>query len=132
MVVPRGERVAQQGTKLEHLQREELIESIRVWENRAELYSDQGFLLSQSLTRVVAAKSYLQKKLQSTLREGSLPEIVELFRKATDSGAFEKRNVLYNMLIDTKSNLLSVEKSGGDGRGKRIQSMWGKSSETHC
>lgn len=119
MTIPRGERVAEQGINLEHLQCEELIGSIRTWENRAALYSDQIFLLNRSLTRVNAGKCYLEKKIQSTLQEGVLPEIVELFRKAVDCGAFEKRKVLYSLLVDTASNLLSIEKSGGDGRGKR-------------
>jgi hypothetical protein len=96
-----------------------LITSAREWERRADACSGQVFMMNLALTRATTAHKYLQHKLKTTLIEGSLPEIAELFRKAADCGAFKKRSVLYNLLFNTASNLLSVHKNGGNGRGKR-------------
>jgi hypothetical protein len=76
-------------------------------------------MMNLALTRATTAHKYLQHKIKTTLIEGSLPEIAELFRKAADCGAFKKRSVLYNLLFDTTSNLLWVHKNRGDGREKR-------------
>ena len=76
-------------------------------------------MMNLALTRATTTHKYFQHKLKTTLIEGSLPKIAELFRKAADCRAFKKRSVLYNLLFDTTSNLLSIYKNGRDGRGKR-------------
>jgi len=96
-----------------------LITLAREWERKADACSSQVFILNLALIRAIIANQYLQHKLKTTSIEGLLSEIVELFRKATDCRAFQKRSTLYNLLFDTVSNLLSVHKCGEDGHGKR-------------
>jgi hypothetical protein len=50
---------------------------------------------------------------------GSKPELAELFRRASDLGALERRGPLLNFLLDLGKNLITVAKHDGDGRGKR-------------
>jgi hypothetical protein len=77
--------------------------------------------LTKSLTKALSSKDYLIVKLQSVLAEGSLPKIVEYFKRAVDVGAFEKQLALFSFLCDIARNSLSVAKHNGDGRGKRFQ-----------
>jgi hypothetical protein len=72
-----------------------------------------------ALTRVTKSKDYFSIKLKSVLAEGSLPEIAELFRRASNVGVFEDRPMLLKLLIDVGSNLLSLHKTSGKGNGKR-------------
>jgi len=95
-----------------------LITSAKEWERRANAYSGQVFMLNLALIRATTANQYLQHKLKTTLIEGLLPKIAELFRKATNSGAFQKRSTLYNILFDRVSNLLSIHKCSGCGNEK--------------
>jgi hypothetical protein len=48
-----------------------------------------------------------------------LPELAELFKRASDVGALSGRTPLHNFLLDLGKNLVSVAEHEGDGRGKR-------------
>ena len=119
VTIPRGERKCEQGPTLGVLQRNELIDYCRQWKNRCHDATDQVYLLNVALARATKSTDYFSTKLQLVLSEGSLPEIAELFRRACDSGAFQERPVLYKLLLDVVSNLLSVHRNGGRGNGKR-------------
>ena len=119
MSIPRGERKCEQVPSWGVLQRNELIDSYREWQARCHDATDQVYLLNVALARANTSRDYFSTKLQSVLREGSLPEIAELFRRASDVGTFQERPILYKLLTDVVSNLLSVHRNGGLGNGKR-------------
>jgi hypothetical protein len=64
------------------------------------------FLLNSTLTRIIKSRNYFSIKLQSIVVEWSIPEIIELFKKAYNVGAFEEHLTLLNLLMDIESNIL--------------------------
>jgi hypothetical protein len=58
MIVPKGERKCEQGSRWDMLQRNELIKSYRRWESRCHATNDQVFLLNFTLTTVIKSKNY--------------------------------------------------------------------------
>ncbi len=105
MIVPKGEQKSKQGNRWEMLQRSELIEYYRKWENRCHATNDQVFLLNFTLTTVIKSRNYLSIKLQFVFVEKSIPKIVELFKKAYNVRTFEKHLVQLNLLMDIVSNI---------------------------
>jgi hypothetical protein len=51
------------------LQRSELIEYYKKWENRCHAMNDQVFLLNSTLTRIIKSRNYFSIKLQSIVVE---------------------------------------------------------------
>jgi hypothetical protein len=115
----RGTRVCQKGTKLENLQREELLETAREWQRRYQNVTGQAYFLNIALMRLSKTKVQLSDRLEEACKSGSLPELAELFKRAYDLGALDGRTPLHNFLLDLSKNLISVAQHDGDGRGKR-------------
>jgi hypothetical protein len=93
MIVPKGEQKCEQDSRWDMLQRSELIESCRKWENRCHVVNDRVFLLNFPLTTVIKSRNYFSIKPQSILVKGFILEIVELFRRAYNVRVFEKHLV---------------------------------------
>ncbi len=87
--MPKGERKCEQGSRWDMLHKSELIEFRRKWESRCHETNNHVFLLNFTLTRVIESRNYFSIKLQSDLDEGSILEVIELFRRASNVGAFE-------------------------------------------
>jgi hypothetical protein len=119
MIVPKGERKCEQGSRWDMLQRRELIKSCKGWESRCHAINDQMFLLNSKLTRVIKSRNYFSIKLQSILVKGSIPNIIELFKRASNVRAFEEHLILSNLLMDIVYIILFVHKNGGKGNGKQ-------------
>jgi hypothetical protein len=68
------------------------------------------FLLNSTLIRVIKSRNYFSIKFQSILAEGSILEIAELFRRASNVGAFEKHLIVLNLLMDIVYNILSIHR----------------------
>jgi hypothetical protein len=51
------------------LQRNELIEYYKEWENRCHATNDQVFLLNFTLTRIIKSRNYFSIKFQSIVVE---------------------------------------------------------------
>jgi hypothetical protein len=100
------------------LHKSEPIEFRREGESRCHATNNHVFLLNSTLKRVIKSKNYFAIKLQFDLDEGSILEIIELFRRASNVGAFEEHLVLLNLLMDIVSNILFIHKNGGKGNGK--------------
>jgi len=69
MTVPKGERKCEQCSRWDMLQRSELIEYYKEWENRCHTMNDQVFLLNSTLTRIIKSRNYFSIKLQSIVVE---------------------------------------------------------------
>jgi len=107
--MPKGERKCEPCSRWEMLQRSELIEYYKEWENRCHATNDQVFLLNSTLTRIIKSRNYFSIKLQSIVVEWSILEIIELFKKASNVGAFEEHPTLLNLFMDIESNILSLK-----------------------
>jgi hypothetical protein len=59
----RGTRVCQKGTKLENLQREELLETAREWQRRCQNVTGQAYFLNIALMRLSKTKVQLSDRL---------------------------------------------------------------------
>jgi hypothetical protein len=118
MTMTKGERKCEQGSRWDMLHKSEPIEFHREWESRCHATNNHVFLLNFTLTRVIKSRNYFSIKLQSNLDEESIPDIIELFKKASNVGAFEEHLVLLNLLMDIVSNILSIHKNGGKRNGK--------------
>jgi hypothetical protein len=115
----RGTRVCQKGVSLEHLRREKLIETAREWQSRFLSMREHAYFTNISLLRLSKTKVQLSDRLQEACKSGSLPELAELFKRASDLGALDGRSPLHNFLLDLSKNMISVAQHDGDGRGKR-------------
>lgn len=115
----RGIRVCEKGVRLEHLQRQELIESVKVWQSRWKTLDLDRYWLNRRVLNLSKSKEDLSARLQRALSSGSLPEIAEYFKRASEAGAFDGRSTLLNFLLDLGKNLISVQAHDGKGTGKR-------------
>jgi hypothetical protein len=115
----RGQRVAEHGVRLEYLQREELMQSVRAWQSRWKTLQYQNYWLNLHVLNLSRSKEDLSSKLKRALMSGSLPEVAEFFKRASDAGAFDGRSTLLNFLLDLGKNLISVQEHDGIGTGKR-------------
>lgn len=104
--------------RLDVLQTNELLELCTKWERTCQTANDHIFLLKVALTKVTKSKDYFSVKLESILDEGSLPEIAELFRRASNMGVFDNHLVLLKLLTNIGFNLLSFHKTSGKGNRK--------------
>jgi hypothetical protein len=118
MTMPKGEQKCEQGSRWDMLHKSEPIEFHREWESKCHATNNHVFLLNSTLTRVIKSRNYFSIKLQSNLDEGSTPNIIELFRRAFNVGAFEEHLILLNLLVDVVSNIISIHKNGGKGKAK--------------
>jgi hypothetical protein len=115
----RGERVCQQGVRLQDLQRSELIETAAVWKERFEKANGHAYFLNITTARLQTSRGTLQEKLSQHLEEKKLPEVAEVLRRAYDAGYFENREGLLNFILDLGKNIISVDSHGGNAQGKR-------------
>ncbi len=121
--MPKGERKCEQGRRWDMFHKSEPIEFHREWESRCHATNNHVFLLNSTLRRVIKSRNYFSIKFQSDLDEGSIPEIIELFRRASNVGAFEEHLVLLYLLMDIVSNILSIHKNGGREMGNIIMQV---------
>ncbi|GAQ78082.1 hypothetical protein KFL_000070500 [Klebsormidium nitens] len=115
----RGARICKKGVRLEYLQKQELIDSLKVWQKRCKTLELDRYWLNVHVLNLSKSKEDLSARLKRALASGSLPEIAEFFRRASESGAFEGRSTLLNFLLDLGKNLLTVHEHDGKGTGKR-------------
>jgi hypothetical protein len=117
--IPRGERVAQQGIKLEYLNRTELIETSRFWYEAWKTADTSAYFLNIKVLNLQKVKVSISDKLQIALSADSLPELAEVMRRASDLGAFKQRQPLLDFLMDVGKNLTTVAVHEGKKQGKR-------------
>lgn len=66
------------------------------------------------------AKGKLVDKLHAALKEGSLPDIAALFKRAADLGCFESKQPLLNFVTDMARNLITIQTHDGRKDGQRF------------
>lgn len=115
----RGSRVCEQGVRLKDLQRQELINSVKVWQSHWRTLNLERYWLNLPVLNLSRSKEDLSSRLQRALSSQSLPEIAEFFKRALEAGAFEGRSTLLNFLLDLGKNLITVQAHDGRGMGKR-------------
>jgi hypothetical protein len=107
-LVKRGERIAVPGVRLDYLQHSELLETARYWAAEFKAVDLRAHLLGLKVASLSITKGKLVDMLWSALKEGSLPDIAALFKRAADLGCFEEIEPLLNFVTDMAKNLITI------------------------
>jgi hypothetical protein len=119
-VLNRGKRVAVSGVRFEYMQQYELIETSRFWSKEFSAVNLRAHLLGLKVASLSFTKVKLADKLESALKEGSLPHIAALFKRAADLGCFEEKEPLLSFVTDMAKNLITIQTHDGHKDGKRF------------
>jgi hypothetical protein len=119
-LVKRGERIAVLGVRLDYLQHSELLETARYWAAEFKAVVLRAHLLGLKVASLSITKGKLVDRLRSALKEGSLPDIAALFKRAADLGCFEEKEPLLNFVTDMAKNLITIQTHEGRKDGKRF------------